>query len=184
MGTKEKADLAETTARGRVLSPMELGAPGRGVSGVSADERAAQLVGQRLKEERQRLGLSQEQMGERGGVRKQAQLKYEKGERSPSSDYLSGIAEAGANVSYILTGKTIDERKQAFMDRRADLKEATERAQQLTDDLQRGELIRDILLGEKWSKREIIDAAIDRYVAVRIAEQGGPTPTGKRNANG
>ena len=59
----------------------------------------------RIKEERLRLGLSQEQLGAIAGVRKQAQLMYEKGDRNPDTLYLAAIAEAGADVLYILTGQ-------------------------------------------------------------------------------
>ncbi|MDU1170734.1 MAG: helix-turn-helix transcriptional regulator [Citrobacter freundii] len=61
-------------------------------------------TGERLKEERVRLGLSQAALGEIGGVRKQAQLNYEKGERNPDSAYLSAIAKFGADIQYIVTG--------------------------------------------------------------------------------
>lgn len=60
--------------------------------------------GERLREERIRLGLSQAALGEIGGVRKQAQLNYEKGERSPDVAYLSAIAKFGADVQFIITG--------------------------------------------------------------------------------
>lgn len=60
--------------------------------------------GERLKEERVRLGLSQAALGEIGGVRKQAQLNYEKGERNPDSAYLSAIAKFGADIQFIVTG--------------------------------------------------------------------------------
>ena len=61
-------------------------------------------TGERLKEERVRLGLSQAALGEIGGVRKQSQLNYEKGERNPDSTYLSAIAKFGADIQYIVTG--------------------------------------------------------------------------------
>lgn len=61
-------------------------------------------TGERLKEERVRLGLSQAALGEIGGVRKQAQLNYEKGERNPDSAYLSAIAKFGADIQFIVTG--------------------------------------------------------------------------------
>ncbi|MCB1909964.1 MAG: helix-turn-helix transcriptional regulator [Rhodocyclaceae bacterium] len=48
--------------------------------------------------------MSQSAFGEAGGVRKQAQLKYEKGERAPDASYLSAIANTGADVQYIVTG--------------------------------------------------------------------------------
>ncbi|WP_231886091.1 helix-turn-helix domain-containing protein [Bordetella ansorpii] len=60
--------------------------------------------GERLREERQRLGMSQAEFGAAGGVLKQAQLKYEKGERTPDAAYLAAIAQAGADVQYLLTG--------------------------------------------------------------------------------
>lgn len=60
--------------------------------------------GERLREERQRLGLNQTEFAGLAGVQKQAQLKYEKGERSPDANYLAAIAAAGADVQYIVTG--------------------------------------------------------------------------------
>ncbi|RMX18884.1 XRE family transcriptional regulator [Vandammella animalimorsus] len=63
------------------------------------------FVGARLREEREALCLSQEAFGRIGGVTKQAQIKYEKGERHPDTRYLAAIAAAGADVLYILTGQ-------------------------------------------------------------------------------
>lgn len=61
--------------------------------------------GQRLREERKRLGLSQESMAKAGGLlQKQTQLKYEAGTRHPDTRYLQLISIAGADVNYILTG--------------------------------------------------------------------------------
>ncbi|WP_041523616.1 helix-turn-helix domain-containing protein [Gilvimarinus agarilyticus] len=60
--------------------------------------------GSRLREERERLGLSQAELGEIGGVKKLAQFNYEKGERQPGASYLSAIGTAGIDVMYILTG--------------------------------------------------------------------------------
>lgn len=59
----------------------------------------------RLREERERLGLNQAEFGAVGGVKKLAQINYEKGERHPDSAYLAAIAAAGADVLYILTGQ-------------------------------------------------------------------------------
>lgn len=61
-------------------------------------------VGDRLREERERLGLSQSELAEHGGIKKGAQINYEKGDRSPDTDYLHGIMAAGADVCYIVTG--------------------------------------------------------------------------------
>lgn len=60
--------------------------------------------GERLREERQRLGLNQTEFAACANVQKRAQINYESGERSPDADYLTAIAAAGADVQYIVTG--------------------------------------------------------------------------------
>lgn len=59
----------------------------------------------RLREERERLGLTQEAFGTAGGVLKRAVINYEKGERFPDVSFLAGVAAVGADVLYIVTGK-------------------------------------------------------------------------------
>jgi transcriptional regulator with XRE-family HTH domain len=58
----------------------------------------------RLKEERERLGLTQQQLADIGGVTKTTLFNYENG-REPSSGFIAAIATAGADVLYILTGQ-------------------------------------------------------------------------------
>lgn len=58
----------------------------------------------RLREERERLGLSQSAMGEIGGVKKLTQLNYEKGSRFPDASYLASLAKFGLDVQYVVTG--------------------------------------------------------------------------------
>lgn len=58
-------------------------------------------LGERLKEERLRLGLNQDALG----VTPQAQRRYEKGERYPDAEYLARFADLGGDVQYIVTGK-------------------------------------------------------------------------------
>lgn len=59
----------------------------------------------RLKEERKRIGLNQEDFAALGGVKKGAQFNYENGSRTPDSDYLTAVAAAGVDVLYLLTGQ-------------------------------------------------------------------------------
>ncbi|WP_339532294.1 helix-turn-helix transcriptional regulator [Pseudomonas mucidolens] len=61
-------------------------------------------IGSRLRQERERLGLSQKIFGEIGGVEANAQGNYESGGRAPKADYLSRVAEKGVDVLYVLTG--------------------------------------------------------------------------------
>lgn len=60
---------------------------------------------ERLKLERERLNISQTAFGESCGVRKQAQINYEKGERQPDSDYLQKAYELGVDIGYLFSGQ-------------------------------------------------------------------------------
>jgi transcriptional regulator with XRE-family HTH domain len=62
-------------------------------------------IGSRLRQERKRLGLSQREMGQLGGVAANAQGKYESGERVPKADYLAALANSGVDILYVLTGR-------------------------------------------------------------------------------
>lgn len=59
--------------------------------------------GLRLKEERQRLQMTQTELAAVGGVQKQAQLLYEKGERKPDVAYLHAVSDRGVDVLYVVT---------------------------------------------------------------------------------
>lgn len=65
-------------------------------------------IGHRLKEERQRLGLSQTDFSALAGASKGAQLKWEKDDAFPNAQALAAFAEAGADVLFILTGRRQD----------------------------------------------------------------------------
>jgi len=62
-------------------------------------------IGARLKEERERLNLSQAALAEIGGKKKLAQLKYEQGESSPTAAYLAAARGIGLDVLYVITGE-------------------------------------------------------------------------------
>ncbi|MNJ51797.1 transcriptional repressor DicA [compost metagenome] len=62
-------------------------------------------IGERLREERVRLGYNQADFAGFAGVAKTSQFNYEKGERSPDALYLAAIAEKGVDVLYIVTGE-------------------------------------------------------------------------------
>lgn len=61
-------------------------------------------IGDRLREERGRLKMSQPAFGEAGGVTKKTQMLYESGERFPDARYLAAIAAIGVDVAYVVTG--------------------------------------------------------------------------------
>ncbi|MHB9799964.1 helix-turn-helix domain-containing protein [Pseudomonas sp. MT3] len=60
--------------------------------------------GERLKEERVRLGYNQGDFAAIGGVAKTSQFNYEKAERCPDVAYLAAVAAVGVDVLYVVTG--------------------------------------------------------------------------------
>lgn len=65
----------------------------------------SKTVGRRLREERERLNMTQERLAQETGVRRVTVYQYEKGDRLPSLDYLSKAAIAGVSVQYVLFGQ-------------------------------------------------------------------------------
>lgn len=63
-------------------------------------------ISERLRQERKRLKLTQEQVAEAGNVHRKAQGNYEGGTRAPDAVYLAGIAKLGIDIMYVVTGET------------------------------------------------------------------------------
>lgn len=58
----------------------------------------------RLKEERERLGLSQAAFAQLGGVKRVSQYLYEQEERFPDVKYLEALTAHGVDVRYLVLG--------------------------------------------------------------------------------
>ena len=63
-----------------------------------------ELVGTRLRAERDRLRLSQSELARIGGVSRNSQTAYETGKTPFTSEYLSLVTEAGMDPLFIITG--------------------------------------------------------------------------------
>ncbi len=63
------------------------------------------LLGDRLRAERERRGLSQQELADLCGVTMRSQRNYEKAERQPDAAYLAALAAAGMDMAYIVTGQ-------------------------------------------------------------------------------
>lgn len=66
---------------------------------------SAAELGQRLRDERGRLGMSQEAFGKLGGVKRETQYLYERGLRTPSMEYLFGVVAGGVNLEFLVFGE-------------------------------------------------------------------------------
>lgn len=67
------------------------------------------MIEVRLKEERERLGLSQPLFAQVAGAAKRTLADWEKGVSSPTAVQLSALSAAGVDVLYVLTGKRISQ---------------------------------------------------------------------------
>lgn len=61
-------------------------------------------IGERLREERERLGFTQPSFAGLAETTKKSQIDYEKDLTQPKAGYLAAIAKVGADVQYIVTG--------------------------------------------------------------------------------
>ena len=61
--------------------------------------------GNRIREERLRLGFSQIDFAELGGAHRNSQRNYEHEENSPDIQYLISLEKAGVDIYYIITGE-------------------------------------------------------------------------------
>lgn len=80
-------------------------------------------IGERLKEERERIGLSQTEFAAKAGASKNSQYNYEKGERSPDATYLAAADGMGVDVLYVVTGRRTPEPSNSFNGDEVDLVE-------------------------------------------------------------
>lgn len=62
-------------------------------------------IGDRLREEREKLSLSQTQLAELTGTTRKSQFNYETDARRPDADYLAAATSVGVDVLYVLTGQ-------------------------------------------------------------------------------
>lgn len=76
-------------------------------------------VGLRLRAERKRLGLTQSQLGARGGVSLSSQHAYESGIHRPDTRYLALVAETGIDMQYVVLGQKTEPRSPSNVDWKA-----------------------------------------------------------------
>lgn len=65
--------------------------------------------GERLRQERSRLNLTQEAFAAIGGVKKLAQINYEQGKTFPDAGYMIALSSVGVDITYVMLGVPMDE---------------------------------------------------------------------------
>jgi transcriptional regulator with XRE-family HTH domain len=75
---------------------------------INVDQKVKPLAfGERLRIERERLGLSQLSFAELGGVKRTTQHLYETGVRAPDMHYLERIKNSGVDLAYLVLGERL-----------------------------------------------------------------------------
>lgn len=67
-----------------------------------------QSIGPRLRSERKRIGLSQQELADKTGVHRQTQVNYERDRRTPPDDYLDAAKNLGIDTTFVMTGLRVD----------------------------------------------------------------------------
>lgn len=127
----------------------------------SKEENSFYQAALRLKEERLRLGLSQQDAADACGVSREMWGKYERGKGVPGGEVLFSFASRGADINYILTGMrvavpAVSEGSDPLAIRKEKLKNMIDRADDpktldaVQNDLERDEQYREV-------KRELAD---------------------------
>ena len=62
-------------------------------------------TGKRIREERERLGYSQDAFATFANISRRSQIMYEQDSSEPSAGYFTAISAIGADILYILTGR-------------------------------------------------------------------------------
>lgn len=73
----------------------------------ASDSAPSSSVGARLREERERLGLKQEDLAAAGGVNRNTQGSYERSVRNPDTAYLAGVTALGIDLVYVISGRRV-----------------------------------------------------------------------------
>lgn len=93
-----------------------------------------------------------------------------RGKQRLPQDMIEGLYREGFDVSYILTGKSEQERHGAVEVALRAIADATKEAMALELDSRKREFVRDVLIGVKQGNAKLIDTTIEHYVAARAAE--------------
>lgn len=107
-----------------------------------------------LRQERERIGLTQQEMADGCGVTMRSQRNYEMGERFPDARYLAAAAALGIDVLYVLTGQ-----------RTGGAAAPTRGPIDVAKLLEVYELIEWVArkTGKRWSERKKIELAVKGY---------------------
>jgi transcriptional regulator with XRE-family HTH domain len=63
------------------------------------------ILGDRLMQERARLGMTQAELASLTGITRRTQINYESGQRAPDAAYLGAVDKKGIDALFVVTGR-------------------------------------------------------------------------------
>lgn len=69
-----------------------------------SEERFTEAVGRRLREERQRLGMTEREFADLAGEQRARQIFFENCDRYPTTEYFEKLSKHNVDIDFILTG--------------------------------------------------------------------------------
>lgn len=127
------------------------------------------MIGERLKQERERLGLTLPEFAEAAGAKKNTVIDWQKDVSSPPASKLAALAGIGVDVLYVVTGR----REQAAS--------KTEQPVQITDEHRLRLAAEGVFEGLAEIKRKLPPAKLAELIVVAYQLTAGPEQQAKSN---
>ncbi|WP_312481062.1 helix-turn-helix domain-containing protein [Stutzerimonas nitrititolerans] len=139
-------------------------------------------IGERLKEERERLGENQTDFAALAGVTRKTLFGYETAERMPPADALAAWAESGLDVAYVVLGQRSNAKSISHLPR-GGLNSNPPTSTGLTaDELELLELFRSATLSQKMEAVAVLTGSNKKKASrPKPAESAGVTVRGSGN---
>lgn len=142
-------------------------------------------IGERIAEERKRLGFTQLAFAEKLGISISSQKRYETNDRAPNIHYISAIADIGADIGYVMTGSRDRRKHLAFA---ADLDKRTAESLALAaldlDTESFAEAVSTIPYDRKNDSNAVLDALINNSPPLleRLGSQNSKSTSAKKRS--
>ena len=123
------------------------------------------MIGDRIKEDRDRLNLTLPAFAEAAGAKKRTAIDWQNGTSSPTAAQLAALAKVGVDVRYVVTGERASETQKELDLRLRLVREATDKAISLELPVDRQGLVRDVLLGVALGNVDLLNSTIDGFLS-------------------
>lgn len=125
------------------------------------------MIGDRLKEERERLQMTLPAFAEAAGAKRRTVIDWQNGLSSPTATQLSALASAGVDVRYVVTGERLTQGEREQQRRLNAVADASMRAGRIEglSDTQRAQVLKEVFEASVQGLSEDEQRLIHHYQA-------------------